>query len=114
MPQKRVDSFSGRSPSTAPISVEVRRRAKRAYMRRWRSDKTRHERERALRLARYQKKKRRQGCEKRQKMLSDTAGQPVCAICGSRRPVRQVARLRVCEFAPSGYQEVLIPYCGEC
>jgi hypothetical protein len=81
---------------------EVRRRRNREYMRAWRSQPENQERERQSRQRWHYHRKLRE---------EEGARHPVCGFCHRREPIAEVVRLRP---IPTGYVQVLVPYCGEC
>lgn len=113
MPRQRADLQFGGEATANEASIDACRQSHRAYMRRWRSEKANRDHERAKRAASYYQRKARPERKKRRKAPARSS-QLVCAICRKTRSVRQVARLRVCGTSPSGFEEVLIPYCGQC
>ena len=113
MPKKRIeDRWSVESAESGAAAVE-RRIRNRAYMRRWRANAKSRTCERARRMARYYERKARK-MPRENGLGGAIAGATICAICSIRPSVRMVSRLRVSEMAASGYEEVLMPYCGEC
>lgn len=91
----------------------ARRRQKRIYMRRWRSDPRHFEREIRTRLRAHLNRKMRSISSGHPRYLN-RRGEPVCGFCWRRRPVKMEERLRVSEIAREGYVKVLIPCCGDC
>ncbi len=113
MPKKRIEGGLSRDSDEREAAATARRIRNRAYMRRWRAKTQSRKSERAQRMARYYERKARKPPRKNgMSGESDCAG--VCAICSNRPSVRLVSRLRVSEAALSGFEEVLMPYCGEC
>lgn len=90
-----------------------RRQYNREYMRRWRMNPAHLMAEHTARQRAYQTRKERKAQFKPGEHVNER-GEPVCAFCGMRPPVENVTRLQVCDLAPDGYVEVLIPYCGYC
>ena len=90
---------------------EEARGRKRDYMRQWRSDPQHRQNERVRRQHFYFRRKLRRAQRPR---YVGMRGQRLCGICGVRRPVEIIERLRVSEVDPSGFVRVLIPYCGHC
>jgi hypothetical protein len=109
MPRKRIEG--GVAESTAVANA--RRVSNSAYMRRWRADAKCRESELARRMARYYERKARKA-QRKQRLCSNDRRTAICAICLARPAVRQINRMRVSDSAPSGFEEVLMPYCGEC
>ncbi len=113
MPKKRIEAGLGGGSAESSAAVDARRISNSAYMRRWRANAKRRESELARRMARYYERKARKA-QRKHRLSSKDRGNVVCAICSIRPSVGQVSRLRVSESAPSGFEEVLMPYCGEC
>ena len=113
MPRKRLETVSGDETAANGAALDARRIRNKSYMRRWRANANRRNRERVRRVARYSELKGLAARPESQKSNHEgTEG--VCMICRRRPPVCEIARLRVCESAASGFEEVLVPYCGEC
>lgn len=91
--------------------LEGSRGRKRDYMREWRADPEHRQSERVRRQHFYFRRKLRRAHRPR---YVGMRGQRLCGICGVRRPVEIIERLRVSEADPSGFVKVLIPYCGHC
>ena len=113
MPRQRANVDSDRVMSNDDTSIDLQRAANKAYMRRWRSDEVNRLRERARRAASYCERKSRAARKSQKNSPSDPIGQ-ICAICKKRPSIGQVFRLRLRISSPSGFEEVLIPYCGKC
>jgi hypothetical protein len=90
---------------------ERARGRKRDYMRQRRADPLHREHERVQRQHFYFRRKLRRA---NLPPYMSTRGQQLCGICGLRRPVEIVERLRVSELTPTGFVRVLVPYCGRC
>ena len=84
---------------------------KRDYMRQWRADPQHRQHESLRRQHFYFRRKLRLA---NRPPFVGIRGQQLCGICGLRRPVEIIERLRVCETARSGFVRVLMPYCGHC
>jgi hypothetical protein len=113
MPRKRIETVSMGERAADRAVLDARRMRNKSYMRRWRANAKRRDRERIRRVARYSELKSlaaRPGSQKN----NHEGTEGVCMICRRRPPVREITRLRVCESAPGGFEKVLIPYCGEC
>jgi hypothetical protein len=113
MPTQRAEVEPGSGMSNDDSSIGLECAAKTAYMRKWRAGKINQMRERNRRTAAYRERK----SQSRRKPQGDSTADPIrqmCAICRMRRSVEQVSRLRLCKSSPSGFEEVLIPYCGKC
>ena len=113
MPRRRTDFDLGSGISHDDTSIGSERATNTAYMRKWRADATNRMRERARRTAAYRERKSRVGRINQGNPASDPVVR-ICAICGTRRSIGQITRLRLCNSSPSGFEEVLIPYCGKC
>jgi hypothetical protein len=92
---------------TSDCDLEEKRRYKREFMRRWRSDPAHQERERARRQRDTFARKIRRANE------IDTSS-PLCGFCHSRRSVTEVMRLKVSNETRSGFVSARLPYCGFC
>jgi len=93
--------------------LEKRRRYNRLYMRSWRSDPRHQEYERANRERWHYERKMRNSLRIHDP-YTDDRGDPVCGFCRKSRVVTRVLRLEIRDYAPRGYVEVRVPYCGEC
>ncbi|HKV03487.1 MAG TPA: hypothetical protein VJO53_00110 [Candidatus Acidoferrales bacterium] len=93
--------------------LENRRRYNRLYMRRWRALPSHRERERENR-ERSQYRRKSHDLPTGPLRYTNSHGEPVCGFCRRNPPVSVISRLQVCEYAPHGYAEVRIPYCGLC
>ena len=116
MPRKRIENAAvAKDPAGAQGDPrkDAHRRRNRAYMRRWRADAGRRNDERKRRVAWYRERKAREG-EVQQGPVGDERPKAICMICRLRPAVKEIVRLRVSESAASGFEELLIPYCGEC
>jgi len=90
-----------------------RREYNRDYMRRWRADTQNQAKERETRERAHVARKLRLALEEYRPAMTAT-GEPVCGIC-RRLPARcQVVRLRVSSTSPGGFEELRLPYCGQC
>ena len=94
-------------------SRERRRLYKRNYMRRWRANPSRQAENRESRQRAYYAQKALRA-RRYPDPYTNLRGERVCGYCGNRPAVDDVFRLQICEHAPEGYIEVLIPYCGQC
>ncbi len=95
----------------AALASAGARGRKRDYMRQWRADPQHRQNERVRRQHFYFKRKLRRA---NRPPYMGMSGQQLCGICGVRRPVEIIERLRVSEADPTGFVRVLIPYCGHC
>jgi hypothetical protein len=93
--------------------LEKRRRYNRLYMRHWRADPRHQAYERANR-ERWHYERKLRSAQRSDYRSADKCGVPVCGFCRKSPPVMRVMRLEIREYAPRGYVEVRIPYCGEC
>jgi hypothetical protein len=114
MPRDRLEAHSRGEKATNGAARDARRLRNKSYMRRWRANAKRRNRERARRVVWYSERKGLAASNRRSPEGTQDAVVAVCMICRRRPSVREITRLRVCESAPSGFEEVLIPYCGEC
>ena len=90
-----------------------RRQYNRRYMRAWRADPVHHAHERENRDRWNYERKLREARSDRIPYTNER-GECVCGLCRRQAPVTEIVRLQVCDFAPRGYVEVRIPYCGQC
>ena len=95
------------------LRVELQKRKKREYMRRWRSNPANaaHEAE-ARRREYYDRKYRRALAES----LAETRNpaEPVCGMCGRKAPVCEVERFVILADKHGTFAPVRVPYCGVC
>jgi|SRR5271156_3135673 len=113
-PEGVADGVSERGEREAVrrAAMEARARGrKRDYMRQWRADPLHRQNERVRRQHFYFRRKLRRA---NRPPFMGIRGEQLCGICGLRRPVEIIERLRVSETAPTGFVRVLIPYCGHC
>jgi hypothetical protein len=113
MPRKRREAGSIDEKAANRAALDARRMRNKSYMRRWRANAKRRNRERARRVAWYSERKG-MAAHRQGPGASLAAATAVCMICRRRPSVREITRLRVCESARGGFEEVLIPDCGEC
>ena len=113
MPRQGATVQSSSGISNDDTSIGAERAANSAYMRKWRSDETNRIRERAMRAAAYSARKSRAEGKNQENSPTDPIGR-ICAICRTSPAIGQVFRLRLCSSSASGFEEVLIPYCGKC
>lgn len=91
----------------------LKRRYKRDYMRRWRSDPRNVAQEAATRKRDYYERK----CRRVLQALGAGAATPlapVCGFCGHRAPICEVERLAIGTDAKGSFTPVRVPYCGTC
>jgi len=113
MLRQGADIELGNGMSNDDTSTGAERATNTAYMRRWRSDEVNRVRERARRAAAYRERKSRAVRKNHENSPAEPIGR-ICAICRTRPSIGQVFRLRLCNSSSSGFEEVLIPYCGKC
>jgi hypothetical protein len=107
MPRKRG------ALNLSPEMLAMRRQYNREYMRRWRADIRNYERERDNRERAYVDRKRHKSYEGFPPPMN-AQRESVCGIC-RRLPAKcSVTRLRASASTPSGFEEVRLPYCGQC
>jgi hypothetical protein len=98
------------SPS---VRDALKRRCKRDYMRRWRSDPRNVAQEAAARKRDYYERK----CRRVLQAMGARAAAPpapVCSFCGHRAPICEVERLAIGTDAKGSFTPVRVPYCGHC
>jgi hypothetical protein len=118
-PSSRATTCRGRLPKEAAnriaesLRAELKRRYKRDYMRRWRSDPRNAAQEaEARRQGYYDRKCRRALAQEAEETRS--AAEPACGICGRKPPVCEIERLVILADKNGSFVPVRIPYCGIC
>jgi hypothetical protein len=95
--------------------LEERRRIRRESMRRWRANPFHKAMEQKKRREWYYSRQKLQPPRRRRTQDGAQAQEkPVCGFCWHRAAITTSVRLRVCEKSAEGFEEVRIPYCGEC
>ena len=95
------------------LRAELKRRYKRDYMRRWRSDPRNAAQEaEARRQGYYDRKCRRAIAQEVEEARKPVV--PACGICGRRPPVCEIERLVILADKNGSFAPVRIPYCGIC
>jgi hypothetical protein len=105
--------YHGRAERAEKALIEKRRRYNRLYMRHWRAD-PRHQAYERENRERWHHERKLRSALRVHGAYTDDYGDPVCGFCRKSPPVTRVMRLEVRDYAPRGYVEVRIPYCGEC
>jgi hypothetical protein len=95
------------------VLLAKRRRYNRLYMRSWRADPRHQAYERANR-ERWHYERKLRSAQRNRHAYFDDRGELVCGFCRKSPVVSRVPRLEIRDFAPRGYVEVRVPYCGEC
>jgi hypothetical protein len=95
------------------VMLAKRRRYNRLYMRSGRADPRHQAYERANRERWHYERKLRNSLRIHHPHCDDH-GDPVCGFCRKGPVVTRVSRLEIRDCARRGYEEVRVPYCGEC
>lgn len=107
------DPADSRRRLASPLEESLKRRCKRDYMRRWRSDPRNVAHEAAARKRDYYARKCRRVLAQ---LNAATRDHPVrmCGLCGRKNPVCEIERLVIGADALGTFTRVRVPYCGVC
>ena len=107
------DPAESRRRLASPLQESLKRRYKRDYMRRWRSDPRHVAHEAAARKRDYYARK----CRRVLAQLNAATREPqvpACGLCGRKNPVCEIERLVIGADALGTFTRVRVPYCGVC
>jgi len=113
MGRSRRSAGNAHSRLAPSVRDALKRRYKRDYMRRWRSDPRNIAQEAVARKQGYYERK----CRRVLQALGASAAEPpapVCGFCGHRAPICEVERLSIGTDPKGSFTRVLVPYCGNC